>query len=131
MISDVLTFKGFRGWTCGEDAGTLTWDAKEAGRPIPDAAEIAAWEQEFLASRAAKEAQRQDDVQAIADAKADAVVQQLVSHSPTQVMQYVRNQVNANGVTNLATAKASIDALETMVAKLAVALWAALRDKLR
>ena len=43
MISDILSFKGFAGWTCGEDYASLTWDAAAAGRDKPTEAEIAAW----------------------------------------------------------------------------------------
>lgn len=84
-----------------------------------------------LAEIAAKEAQAAADAQAIAAARADAVVQQLVSHTPAEIVAYVRNQVNADAVSNVATAKASIAALVDLVAKLAAAFGAAQRDKLR
>lgn len=47
MIADVLTFKGFRGWTCGDTADTLTWNEAEAGRPRPSETELLAWEAEY------------------------------------------------------------------------------------
>lgn len=60
MISDILSFKGYAGWTCGEDYASLTWDAAAAGRDKPTEAEIATWGAENLkcAARQQIDAQR-------------------------------------------------------------------------
>lgn len=52
MIADILTFKGFRGWSCGETYESLRWDDAEAGRAHPSQAEIAEWEVERIAAKA-------------------------------------------------------------------------------
>jgi len=53
------------------------------------------------AEELAKEAQRVVDITAIADAKLDAVIQYLVTHTPDECAQYVESNV-----TDLASAKA-------------------------
>lgn len=60
------------------------------------------------------------DEAAHATAKADSVVQFLRDSTPAEAAQYVRTQVNADGITTLAQAKAAIKALETVAAKLAM-----------
>lgn len=91
MISDVLTFKGFRGWTCGSTDDSLTWNDSEAGRPVPSASEISDWEADYLA---AKDAKRQAD-EAIAqlrlDAKATAMFTALENASLAQINTWVDN----------------------------------------
>ena len=71
------------------------------------------------------------DAFATAQAKADAAIRYLVTHTPTEITDYVRSQVNAAGVTNLATAQISIAAIETLLSKLAVAVAEAVKRQLR
>jgi hypothetical protein len=118
MIADVLTFKGFRGWTCGDTADTLTWNEAEAGRPAPSAAELLAWEAEHVASKNANAARLAADEAEKADAKQSTVVKYLVSHTNTEIQQYVGN------VANLAD-------LKTIVGHLAVAVAVLARRELR
>lgn len=119
MIADVLTFKGFRGWTCGDGAESLTWDAAEAGRPIPDAAELAAWEQEYLAAKNAKQAQEEADMAEAVEAKTIPFLNFLA----TKTNQQIRNRVQT-----LAVDQAGIvDVLE----KLAIAVAVMARKELR
>ena len=119
MIADVLTFKGFRGWTIGETLDTLTWDAVAAGRPAPDQAEIDVWETEWLAAKSAKAAQDAADATAQEEARADAVVQYLRDHTPAECEAYVQ----AN-VTDISSARA-------LMKKFAVVLCVLAKQRLR
>ena len=71
------------------------------------------------------------DAQAAADAKADAVTQYLVSHTPLEIYQYVRSQVNAHNATNLAELKTAVVELQNLVGKLAATVGADIRGRVR
>ena len=83
------------------------------------------------AEQLAAEAQASIDAAALAEAKTDAALRYLVTHTPTEITTYVRNQVNADAVTSLATAQTSIKAIETLLTKLAVAVAEAVKRQLR
>ena len=119
MISDILSFKGFAGWTCGEDYASLTWDAAAAGRDKPTEAEIAAWKDDKDAAQSAIAAIAQSDDQAKAAGKSDTVIQYLVTHTPAECAAYVAANVN-----NLADAKA-------FLGKVAIALSVLARREFR
>lgn len=131
MIADILNYKGLRGWSCGDSYATLTWDDAEAGRAKPSEEEIAAWDLEYEADKVAQSQTQQSDAQAAADAKADAVTQYLVSHTPLEIYQYVRTQVNAHNATNLAELKTAVVELQNLVGKLAAAVGADIRGRMR
>lgn len=75
----------------------------------PTAEEVAA----FLAPSAQEAA----EAAAHAEAKADSVVQYLRDHTLTEVAQFTRQQINADGVTNLATAQICLKSIEDMMVK--------------
>jgi len=97
MIADVLTFKGFRGWTCGDTADTLTWNEAEAGRPAPSAAELLAWEAEHVASKNANAARLAADEADTAEAKVDAQVQMFLNFSLAQLDTWVDTNITGAG----------------------------------
>lgn len=131
MIADILTFKGFRGWSCGDDYSSLAWDDAEAGRAKPSEAEIAAWQVEYDLAKAAQAQEQQADLEAKAYAKLDPVIQYLVSHTPAECAQAIRDFIDSASVTNLATAQACLGRIETRMAQFAKALSVLAREKLR
>lgn len=64
-------------------------------------------------------------------AKLSAVVQYLVTHTNAEIMKYVKTEVNADNVTNLATAVAALQKIETLLGHLAVAVAVDARKVLR
>lgn len=83
------------------------------------------------AEELASEAQSVIDRNQLAEAKADAVTQYLVSHTVLEINTYFRNQVKSADITNLATATASLKTLEGIVIKLAAVVATLAKDKLR
>lgn len=75
--------------------------------------------------------QRTADSAAVADAKLDPVIQFLVSHTPAECAQAIRDFIDSASVTNLATAQACLGRIETRMAQFAKALSVIARDKLR
>jgi len=71
------------------------------------------------------------DADALVQAKGDATIQYLVHHTPAEIDAKVRQLVNANGVTNLATAVTSLKAVEDLLVRIAIALSVAAKDRLR
>ena len=79
----------------------------------------------------AAEAQLAADAAEQDAAKLSPVVQYLVTHTNAEIRQYVRDEVNADGVTNLATAQAALKKIETLLGHLAVAVAVNARKTLR
>jgi len=97
---------------------------RAAGEPPPRTPEQ-------IAADDAAQAQAAKDTQAAASAKADPVITYLVSHTPAECAQYVRDQVNASAITTQADAKAAIIKLEDIQARMAMALSVIARHTLR
>ena len=74
------------------------------------------------AEQLAAEAQAAKDAAEKAQAKADATIQYLVKHTPAEIDAKVRQLVGAANVTNLATAQASISAIEDLLVRMAIAV---------
>ena len=79
----------------------------------------------------AKESQIIADSDSLAQAKGDAMIQYLVNHTPAEIDAKVRQLVNVSGVTNLATATASLKAVEDLLVRIGIALSVAAKDRLR
>jgi hypothetical protein len=86
---------------------------------------------EQIAAIQAAKAQRAADIAAVEDAKADNVTKYLVAHTPLEIYQYVRTTVNAHNSTNLAELKTAVVELQNLVGKLAAAVGADIRSRLR
>lgn len=97
MIADVLTFKGFRGWTVGDNADTLTWNEVEAGRPAPNAGELVSWEAEYIAARSAASARENADATEAAEVKVDANVQTFLNFTPMQLDAWIEANITGAG----------------------------------
>ena len=70
----------------------------------------------------AQDAQLTKDRDELAQAKADATINYLVTHTPTEINTKVRQLIGAANVTNLATAQASIAAIEDLMVRLSIAV---------
>lgn len=75
--------------------------------------------------------QKEADASEHASAKLSPVIQYLVTHTNAEIRQFVQGEVNADGVTNLATAQAALKKIETLLGHLAVAEAVNARKTLR
>ena len=85
----------------------------------------------LTAEELAKEVEAQADSTVLTQAKADATIKYLVTHTPTEIEARIRGLVNADNVSSLATAKAALQASEDMHVRLAIAVAALGRKQLR
>lgn len=97
MISDILTFKNIRGWTCGDTDDTLTWNEVEAGRPAPTSDDIAAWRAEYIAARNSLTAREIADTTDAEEVKADNQVQAFLNFTPAQLDAWIESNVTGAG----------------------------------